>query len=110
MQRRYGRCAVKNRCVVALRIEPFHALLFEEPVEAAPARVRAFLQDIARDFLGLPREANAPIPFQGHVHVEQDSLRESLSENKLGQAARELRRLLETESPALMRDGYGNGR
>ena len=51
LQRGYGNGPVKNRGVIALRIEPFDVFLFEQPEIAAAARVGALLQNIARDFL-----------------------------------------------------------
>src|SRR5579863_5585194 len=62
MQRRNGSRAIEDRRVIAFRIDTIDVLLFVEPVETAPARVGAFLQHVARHFLGLPRAAYAAIP------------------------------------------------
>ena len=71
MERCNGSRAVENGCVIAFRIDPFDVFLFEEPIEAAPARIGAFLQHVARDFLGLARDAHGSVPDQRYVHVEQ---------------------------------------
>src|SRR2546429_63244 len=55
--------------------------LFEQPEIAATARIFAFAQLVARDFLGLPRELYTTVPRFRHVHVEQHLVRQAFLEN-----------------------------
>src|SRR5580704_5549115 len=103
-----GSRAIKDRGVIALGIDPLNMLLLEEPVETAPARVGPFLQDVARYFFGLTRGAHAAVPDQRHVYIEKKAVRHPFGQRQLCQLPREFRRLLEAESPALVRQRHGN--
>src|SRR4029077_4665984 len=70
-----GSRAFKDSRVIASRIDSFDVLLFMEPVEGASARIGAFLQHVAGDLLGLPRDADAAVPDQRHIHIEKNAVR-----------------------------------
>src|SRR5437016_715217 len=81
VQRRDRNGAREDRGVVRVWLDVPLDALFEQPEIAATARIFAFAQLVARDFLGLPRELYTTVPRFRHVHVEQHLVRQALLEN-----------------------------
>src|SRR3989454_7278414 len=70
VQRGDGDGGVADGGVIGVFFDVLIHLLLVEPEVAAAARVRTFLQEVARDFFGLPDELHASAPAQRHVDVE----------------------------------------
>lgn len=105
-----GDGAIADGGLVGAGLDVFDYFLLGEPVVAAPARVFAGAEDVARDFGGLAGKLNPAGPVVRDVDVEQDARRKAFLDDERGETAGELRGGAKIEFAAAMRNGNGDGR
>src|SRR5580700_6669341 len=93
LKRSDGNGAVANGGHVGVGLDALDEFLLVKPEIAAAARVRTWLQDVARDFGGLLGETHLAGPGNRHINVEQDARRKTFFDDQRNEREHKIRGL-----------------